>query len=63
MIEATWAKASAASPISLVDATGAPVLLAPGNTWVELMPVSPEGKISITEVPVSSQSPSPSAKK
>jgi hypothetical protein len=66
-VEATWTKASATSPIVLTDAAGAPVLLAPGNTWVELMPVAPEGKISITAVPVSgpapSSSPSPSAKK
>lgn len=62
-VEATWSKASATSPIILVDAAGAPVLLAPGNTWVELMPVAPEGKISITVAPVASPSPSPSAKK
>ncbi len=62
-VEATWSKTSATSTISLVDAAGAPVLLAPGNTWVELMPLAPEGKISITEVPVASPSPSPSAKK
>ena len=66
-VEATWSKTSATSPISIVDSAGAPVLLAPGNTWVELMPVAPEGKISITAVPVSSPapsgSPSPSAKK
>ncbi len=61
-VEATWSKASATAPISLVDAAGAPVLLAPGNTWVELMPVAPEGKLAITAVPVASPSPSPSAK-
>ena len=58
MIEATWSKASATSPIVLTDAAGSPVLLAPGNTWVELMPVAPEGKISITKAPVASPSPS-----
>lgn len=62
-LEATWSKASATSPIVLVDAAGAPVLLAPGNTWVELMPVAPEGKLAITAAPVASPSPSPSAKK
>ncbi|BDS50977.1 DUF3048 domain-containing protein [Rhodoluna lacicola] len=62
-VEATWSKASATSPIVLTDAAGAPVLLAPGNTWVELMPVAPEGKINITAAPVASPSPSPSAKK
>ena len=62
MIEATWSKASATSPIVLTDAAGSPVLLAPGNTWVELMPVAPEGKLSITKAPVASPSPSASAK-
>jgi hypothetical protein len=62
MIEATWSKASATSPIALTDLAGAPVLLAPGNTWVELMPVAPEGNLAITKAPVASPSPSPSAK-
>jgi len=62
MIEATWSKASATSPIALTDAAGSPVLLAPGNTWVELMPVAPEGKLAITKAPVASPSPSASAK-
>lgn len=61
-VEATWSKTSATAPIALVDAAGAPVLLAPGNTWVELMPVAPEGKLAITAAPVASSSPSPSAK-
>jgi hypothetical protein len=62
-IEATWSKASATSPILLVDATGATVKLAPGNTWVELMPKAPEGKLTINKVPAASPSPSTSAKK
>ena len=62
-VEATWSKASATSPIVLTDSAGAPVLLAPGNTWVELMPVAPEGKLSITAAPVASPSPSVSPKK
>lgn len=62
MIEANWSKASATSPIVLTDSAGAPVLLAPGNTWVELMPVAPEGKLSVTKAPAASPSPSASAK-
>ena len=62
-VEATWSKASATAPIALVDAAGAPVNLGPGNTWVELMPVAPEGKITITKAPVASPSPSASPKK
>ena len=37
-VHATWSKASATDPIHLVDAAGAPVRLAPGNTWIELVP-------------------------
>jgi len=39
-IEATWTKGDLADPIKLVDADGEPVLLAPGNTWVEMMPIT-----------------------
>ena len=35
---ATWSKASPDAPVVLTDANGQPVLLAPGNTWVELVP-------------------------
>jgi hypothetical protein len=35
---ATWFKDAAAEPIRLVDANGATVELAPGNTWIELVP-------------------------
>ena len=58
--EANWTKTSATAPIALTDATGSPVLLAPGNTWVELVPVAPEGKLNITAVPVASPAPSSS---
>lgn len=60
-VEATWSKASATAPIVLADAAGSPVLLAPGNTWVELMPVAPEGRLSIVKLPTPITSPSPSA--
>lgn len=56
----TWSKASATSPIVLVDSSGQPVQLAPGNTWIELQPNAPEGKTVITKAPVASTSPSPS---
>jgi hypothetical protein len=60
-VEATWSKASATAPIVLTGLTGESVQLAPGNTWVELMPIAPEGKLSIVKVPVPSASPSPSS--
>ena len=37
-IAATWRKAAEDQPMQLVAADGSPVLLAPGNTWVELVP-------------------------
>ncbi|MEY4060853.1 MAG: hypothetical protein RIQ31_515 [Actinomycetota bacterium] len=46
-IKAEWSKADATSPIILKDASGAVINLTPGNTWVELMPKAPEGKIVI----------------
>ena len=37
-VPVTWSKASAADPVVLTGADGRPVLLAPGSTWVELVP-------------------------
>ena len=37
-VAATWTKASDADPVVLTTADGTPLTLAPGNTWVELMP-------------------------
>ena len=37
-ITATWTKPDASTPFSLTAADGTPIALAPGNTWVELMP-------------------------
>ena len=37
-LAATWTKNSAVGPVSLTGADGMPVVLAPGNTWVELVP-------------------------
>lgn len=39
-ITGTWSKPDATSPMVLTGADGQPLLLAPGNTWVELVPVS-----------------------
>jgi hypothetical protein len=50
-IEANWSKSSQTAPIILTDASGAPVLLAPGNTWVELMPKGPEGSMELVPTP------------
>ncbi|MFO7690707.1 MAG: DUF3048 domain-containing protein [Cryobacterium sp.] len=37
-VSATWTKASPTAAIQLVDAEGVTVRLAPGNTWIELVP-------------------------
>ncbi|MFT6972856.1 MAG: hypothetical protein ACJAV4_000063 [Pontimonas sp.] len=37
-LEVNWVKATAESPIALTTKSGQPVLLAQGNTWVELVP-------------------------
>ncbi len=37
-IAVTWRKADQNAPMQLLTADGQPVLLAPGNTWVELVP-------------------------
>ncbi len=35
-IEGTWTRNDASEPFSLTDTSGAPILLSPGRTWVEL---------------------------
>ncbi|MHB1710640.1 MAG: DUF3048 domain-containing protein [Acidimicrobiales bacterium] len=37
-VKGTWARASYASPTQFVGATGQPITLTPGNTWVEIVP-------------------------
>jgi hypothetical protein len=56
-IKGTWTKASQSSPIQLVDDSGAPIKLAIGNTWIELMGEPSKITIKSPEAP----SPSPSA--
>lgn len=38
-VQATWSKASMTAPIRMLDINGVAVRLAPGNTWVELVPL------------------------
>lgn len=44
-LPATWSKSDRTAPIRIVDANGLVVRLAPGNTWVELVPTS--GSVAI----------------
>jgi hypothetical protein len=62
-IDAFWSKSSQTARIILTDATGAAINLAPGNTWVELKPNDPEGKLTIVAGATPSATPSPTAKK
>ena len=43
---ATWVKDSQAAPIRLVDANGVTIRLAPGNTWIELVPTA-QGSVEL----------------
>ncbi|MER3388400.1 MAG: DUF3048 domain-containing protein [Microcella sp.] len=45
-IPVTWSKASMTAPIRLLDEHGVTVRLAPGNSWVELVPLA--GDVSFT---------------
>jgi hypothetical protein len=45
-VHATWSKGSRTDPIRLVDDTGTVVRLAPGNTWIELVPLSGDVQFS-----------------
>jgi hypothetical protein len=38
IVHATWAKASVGAVLTLTGSDGAPIRLAPGSTWVELVP-------------------------
>jgi len=40
IVHARWSKGSRTAPIRLVDDTGAVIRLAPGNSWIELVPKS-----------------------
>ena len=48
-IKGTWVKSSQSSPIQLFDEAGAPIKLAVGNTWIELM--AGPSKITIESPP------------
>jgi len=57
MVEGTWSKASQTAPIKFADAAGKAIVLTPGNTWVELQPKAPEGKVVVVMAPKPSATP------
>jgi hypothetical protein len=50
-IHATWSKASRTAPIRLLDDTGTVVRLAPGNTWIELVPLAGSAEFTAPPAP------------
>ena len=58
-VKGTWSKATQTGSITLADEAGNPIKLAPGNTWVELMPTN--GSITIkspqAEAPAPTETP------
>ncbi|WP_127132130.1 DUF3048 domain-containing protein [Georgenia sp. SYP-B2076] len=40
VLEGTWSKAGTRDPLALTAADGTPLTIAPGNTWIELVPVN-----------------------
>ncbi len=50
-VKGTWTKASQTAPIQLFDAAGAPIKLAVGNTWIELMAEPSKITIKSPEAP------------
>lgn len=57
MIEGEWSKPTSTSPIEFRDSRNNILQLAPGNTWVELQPKAPEGKIKVVLAPAPSATP------
>lgn len=47
VIDGTWRKAATDQPMQLFAADGSPILLAPGNTWVELVPAG-SGSLTVS---------------
>ncbi len=45
-VHATWSKGSRTDPIRLTDDTGTVVRLAPGNSWIELVPLSGDAQFA-----------------
>jgi len=49
VITGTWTRPAKEQPAQLVDAAGAPILLTPGQTWVEV--AQPQYAVNITAPP------------
>jgi hypothetical protein len=58
-IHATWSKGSRTDSIRLVDDTGTVIRLAPGNSWIELVPLA--GSVAFTAPPAPAPAETPAA--
>ncbi|GAC1375879.1 MAG: hypothetical protein NVSMB32_18640 [Actinomycetota bacterium] len=43
--DGTWKRADASSSLSFLDASGAPIPLTPGNTWIHLVPADRSARV------------------
>jgi hypothetical protein len=46
VVDATWSKAGDLKPLTLTGKDGRPVQLAPGSTWIELVPTT-DGSVTV----------------
>lgn len=46
VVKGTWTRSGLTTPATYADSAGAPILLSPGNTWVELVPVGTAAALS-----------------
>jgi Protein of unknown function (DUF3048) N-terminal domain/Protein of unknown function (DUF3048) C-terminal domain len=56
-----WVRPDKNEPAHYVDAAGAPILLRPGRTWVELLPVGAPVDVTNAPTPVTTQVPATTA--
>lgn len=52
-----WTRSDRSQPTQYVDASGAPIKLQPGRTWVEFVPASPDYPVNVTPAPAAAPSP------
>ena len=51
LIKGTWSRSDRAQPTQYADATGAPIKLRPGSTWVEYLPASLDYPVNVAPAP------------
>jgi hypothetical protein len=48
IVRGQWTRSDRSQPTQYVNATGAPIKLSPGRTWVEYVPASPDYPVNVT---------------